>query len=93
MEKMIDEIIDSGLLRYAADQRLKEDDIYKKDVQDAARLHAYIRKMLSEEYAMALDDYEAIMMSANSRAQEIAYLAGVSSTIAYLKQTGALKIV
>ena len=42
---------------------------------------------------MVLDDYEAVVRSANARAQELSYVLGVRNTIAYLQQTNALKIV
>ena len=57
------------------------------------RLHAYIEKNISEEQRMVLDDYEAVVRSANARAQELSYVLGVRNTIAYLQQTNALKIV
>lgn len=93
MEEMIREIMDSGLLRYAIDMQLQEDAIYIKDMQDAEQLHAYIRKLITEEQGMVLDDYEAVVRSANSRAQELAYIAGMRDAIAYLQQKDALKIV
>ena len=93
MEKMIREIMDSGLLKYAIDVQLKEDSVYAKDIEDARRLNLYIKKMISEEQSVVLDDYEAVMRSANSRAQEIAYVLGVRNAIDYLQQMDALKIV
>lgn len=93
MEKMIREIMDSGLLKYAIDVQLKEDSVYAKDIEDARRLNLYIKKMISEEQSVVLDDYEAVMQSASSRAQEISYVLGMRDTIAYLQQMDALKIV
>lgn len=92
MEKLIREIIDSGLLRYALDLLLQEDSVYAKDIQDAEQLDVYLRKLISNEQIQALDDYEAAMRSANSRAQELSYLSGVRDTIVYLQRTGAWKI-
>ena len=92
MEEMIREIIDSGLLKYGIDQQLQEDAVYTKDAKDAAQLRAYIKKLISEEQEMVLDDYDAVVRSANARAQELACLLGVRNTIAYLKQIDALKI-
>ena len=93
MEKMIREIMDSGLLKYAIDVQLKEDSVYAKDIEDARQLNLYIKKMISEEQSVVLDDYEAVMQSASSRAQEISYVLGMRDTIAYLQQMDALKIV
>ena len=93
MEKLIREIIDSGLLRYEIDMQLRKDSVYTKDVRDAEQLHAYIEKNISEEQRMVLDDYEAVVRSANARAQELSYVLCVRNTIAYLQQTNALKIV
>ena len=93
MEKMIREIMDSGLLKYAIDVQLKEDSVYAKDIEDARRLNLYIKKMISEEQSVVLDDYAAVMQSASSRAQEISYVLGMRDTIAYLQQMDALKIV
>lgn len=93
MEKMIHEIMESGLLRYAIDAQLAEDAVYEKDMQDAKQLNLYLKKMISEEQGMVLDDYEAIMQSASARAQELAYIVGMRDTIAYLQQKDALKTV
>lgn len=93
MERMIREIMDSGLLRYAIDQQLQEDAVYTKDLQDAQQLNAYLKKLISREQGMVLDDYEAVLRSANARAQEIAYIRGVRDVIAYLQQMDALKVV
>lgn len=93
MEELIREIIDCGLLRYAIDLKLQEDAVYMKDIEDAKQLDSYIKKLISEEQRMVLDDYEAVMRSANSRAQEIAYVLGVRNAIDYLQQMDALKIV
>lgn len=93
MEKMIREIMDSGLLKYAIDVQLKEDSVYAKDIEDARQLNLYIKKMISEEQSVVLDDYAAVMQSASSRAQEISYVLGMRDTIAYLQQMDALKIV
>lgn len=93
MERMIREIMDSGLLRYAIDQQLQEDAVYTKDLQDAQQLNAYLKKLISREQGMVLDDYEAVLRSANARAQEIAYIRGVRDAIAYLQQMDALKVV
>lgn len=92
MEKLVREIIDAGLLRYALDKLLQEDSVYVKDMQDAEQLDVYLRKLISKEQMQALDDYEAVMRSANSRAQELSYLSGMRDTIAYLQRTGAWKI-
>lgn len=93
MERMIREIMDSGLLRYAIDQQLQEDAVYTKDLQDAQQLNAYLKRLISREQGMVLDDYEAVLRSANARAQEIAYIRGVRDAIAYLQQMDALKVV
>ena len=93
MEELIREIMDSGLLRYEIEVQLRKDAVYTKDVRDAEQLHAYIEKNISEEQRMVLDDYEAVVRSANARAQELSYVLGVRNTIAYLQQTNALKIV
>lgn len=93
MERMIREIMDSGLLRYAIDQQLQEDAVYTKDLQDAQQLNAYLKRLISREQGMVLDDYEAVLRSANARAQEIAYIRGVRDVIAYLQQMDALKVV
>lgn len=93
MEKMIREIIDSGFVRYAIDFQLQEDAVYLKDMEDAGQLDEYIRKMITAEQGMVLDDYEAAMMSANARAQEVAYVLGVKNAISYLRQMDAIKIV
>lgn len=93
MEKMIREIIDVGLLRYTIDPKLQEDAVYRKDVQDAEQLNKCMKNVLSEEQKLMLDDYDAVMRSANSRAQEIAYVLGMRNAIAYLQQTDALKTV
>ncbi|MCI7130267.1 MAG: hypothetical protein MSA09_06885 [Lachnospiraceae bacterium] len=93
MEKIIREIMDSGLLKYAIDAQLQEDSVYTKDMEDAKQLNLYIKKMISEEQSIVLDDYEAVMQSASSRAQEVSYILGVRDTIAYLQQMDALKIV
>ena len=47
MEKLIREIIDSGLLRYEIDMQLRKDSVYTKDVRDAEQLHAYIETFSS----------------------------------------------
>lgn len=93
MEKMIREIIDSGILRYAIDRSLQEDVVYTKDLKDAEQIYASIEKILTDQNEMLLDDYAAVVRSANARAQELAFLAGVTSTISYLKQMDVLKIV
>ena len=93
MEKIIREIMDSGLLKYAIDAQLQEDPVYTKDMEDAKQLNLYIKKMISEEQSIVLDDYEAVMQSASSRAQEVSYILGVRDTIAYLQRMDALKIV
>lgn len=93
MEKIIREIMDSGLLKYAIDAQLQEDSVYTKDMEDAKQLNLYIKKIISEEQRIVLDDYEAVMQSASSRAQEVSYILGVRDTIAYLQQMDALKIV
>lgn len=93
MEKMIREIIDSGFVRYAIDFQLQEDAVYLKDMEDAEQLDEYIRKMITKEQGMVLDDYEAAMRSANARAQEVAYVLGVKNAISYLRQMDALKVV
>ena len=93
MERMIREIMDSGLLRYAIDQQLQEDAVDTKDLQDAQQLNAYLKRLISREQGMVLDDYEAVLRSANARAQEIAYIRGVRDAIAYLQQMDALKVV
>ena len=93
MEEMIREIIDAGLLRYAIDLKLQEDPVYMKDMEDAEQLDSYMKKLISEEQEMVLDDYQAVMQSANSRAQEIAYVLGVRNAVEYLQQLGALKVV
>ena len=90
---MIHEIMDSGLLRYAIDVQLAEDAVYEKDMQDAKQLNIYLKKLISEEQSVVLDDYEAVLQSASARAQEIAYLVAVRDTIAYLQQKDALKVV
>lgn len=93
MEEMIREIIDSGLLQYAIDKELQEDAVYTKDMQDAEQLNAYIKKLISEEQGIILDDYEAVLRSANSRAQKLSYILGARDTLAYLQRTDALKVV
>lgn len=93
MEELIREIMDSGLLRYEIEVQLRKDAVYTKDVEDAKQLHASIEKNISGEQRMLLDDYEAIVRSANARAQELSYVLGVRNTIAYLQQTDALKVV
>lgn len=92
MEKLIGEIMESGLFRYASDLALQEDSVYAKDMQDAEQLDIYLRKLISKEQMQALDDYEAAMRSANSRAREISYLTGVRDMIAYLRHTEVWKI-
>ena len=93
MEEMSREIIDSGLLQYAIDKELQEDAVYTKDMQDAEQLNAYIKKLISEEQGIILDDYEAVLRSANSRAQKLSYILGARDTLAYLQRTDALKVV
>lgn len=93
MEELIREIMGSGFLSYNLERPLQEDSVYVKDMQDAEQLDVYLRKLISKEQTQALDDYEAAMHSANSRALEIAYLAGIRDTIAYLQRTGAWKTV
>lgn len=93
MEEMIREIVDSGLLQYAIDKELQEDAVYTKDMEDADQLNAYIKKLITEEQGIILDDYEAVLRSANSRAQKLSYILGVRDTLAYLQRTDALKVV
>lgn len=93
MEKMIRQIMDSGLLKYGIDHQLEEDEIYTKDMLDAQQLSECIKKEIPEEQARMLDDYEAIMGSANARAQELSYILGMRNTIAWLQQANALKII
>lgn len=93
MEKMIRQIMDSGLLKYGIDHQLEEDEIYTKDMLDAQQLSECIKKEIPEEQARMLDDYEAIMGSANARAQELSYILGMKNTIAWLQQANALKII
>ena len=93
MERLICEIIDSGFLRYAIDAQLQEDAVYLKDKEDAEGINAYMKKLITKEQGLVLDDYEAVMRSASARAQEVAYVQGVRDTIACLKRTGALKVI
>lgn len=93
MEKMIRQIMDSGLLKYGIDHQLEEDEVYTKDMLDAQQLSECIKKEIPEEQARMLDDYEAILGSANARAQELSYILGMKNTIAWLQQANALKII
>lgn len=95
MDKIINEMIEMGLgniINKITDIGLGKDEIYLKSLQDAEELKMEIEKLgLLDEQSELLEDFEGCLMSASSRACEIAYLVGIKNTILFLKGIDVFK--
>lgn len=88
MDKLTEELIELGLgniIERNVEQQLTQDTIYLQDMQDVARIKEQIDEFgLSEQQKLTVEDYMACLMSANARACDVAYMAGVRSTFLFL---------
>ena len=92
--KYINKLIENGL-GTIIDANVKEiienDEVYQKDMQDAATILGKFNSDLSAEQKQLLEDYIACMMSATERAYNLSYLIGAKNTIQFLQELNTLK--
>ena len=88
MEKLMDEMIELGLgnvMDVMIDENLSTDEMYLKDIKDANEIKERLKTLITKEKISLLEDWEASMETATSRACHIAYLTGVKNVLLFIK--------
>lgn len=95
MEDLISKVLDFGMgnvIDKSRDPLLVNDEVYKQDCKDLSELDDRYKALdLTSEQRMVIDDYMACLSSANCRACDVTYFAGVRDTLEFLVQAGLLK--
>lgn len=95
MEELIEKIIDSGIggvIDRRTDSLLLNDIEYQRDCKDLDELEGkYMKLRLDKDTKMIIDDYIACLDSANCRANDIYYMAGIRDAILFFHRTGLIK--
>lgn len=95
MDKFIEKLLKKGLRNIIdkdTDKLLFSDKLYKKDSKDEDELEKrYSALDLSKQERMVINDYIACIRTTNTRAVELAFLAGARDTIKFLNGIGLLK--
>lgn len=95
MEDLISKVLDFGMgnvIDKSRDPLLVQDEIYKQDCKDLSELDDRYKELdLTAEQRMIIDDYMACLSSANCRACDVTYMAGIRDAILFLNQVGLLK--
>lgn len=95
MEELVEKIIDSGIggvIDQRTDALLLNDIEYQKDCKDLDELEGkYMKLKLDKATKMIIDDYIACLDSANCRANDIYYMAGMRDAILFFNKAGLIK--
>lgn len=95
MDKLINWLMKEELGRKVEKNREKlylSDETYKQDRADEEELEKrYNALVLYRNDRMLINDYMACMRTADSRSEELAYLAGIRDTVKALQKRGLLK--
>lgn len=96
MNNLMKKIVDTGIgsiINKRTDPLFLEDDEYQQDCKDLDDLEArYMKLELSISLRRIIDDYIACFDTANCRAHEIYYTAGVRDAILFFYRNGLIKV-
>lgn len=95
MKDLMEKIIDTGIgsmIDKRTDPLLREDEEYKQDCTDLDDLEArYMKLDLPISLKRIIDDYIACLDTANCRANEIYYMAGIRDAILFFNKARLIK--
>ena len=95
MEELIEKIIDSRIsdvIDKRTDPLLLEDEEYQQDCTDLDNLETrYMKLDLPISLKRIIDDYIACLDTANCRANDIYYMAGIRDAILFFNKAGLIK--